>query len=101
MLFLARNAGKCCELPTNGPCFRRTRFTRLAAVGGDVEEVAEAVADEVEGEDREEDAGAGREDEPGGLLQVELRVLQHRAPGGGGVLHAETEKAEGGFDQDG
>ncbi len=69
--------------------------------GAGVEEVAEAVADEVEGEYAEGEGEGGEEHEVGGLEEVGAGVVEHGTPGGGGGLDAEAEKAEGGFGKDG
>src|SRR5262245_62145015 len=49
-----------------------------------VERIAEAVADQVHGEHRDEDREAGRDPVPGIVAQDEqlLRVVEHVAPGG-------------------
>ena len=66
-----------------------------------VEEVAEAVADEVEGEDAEGEGEGGEEHEVGGFEEVGAGVVEHGSPGWGGGLDAESEEAEGGFGEDG
>ncbi len=81
----------------------RQRLALLAfpAELGWVEEVAQAVAEEVEGEDAA-GHGQGREkDEVGRFEEVGAGGVEHGAPGGGGGLDAEAEEAEGGFGEDG
>jgi hypothetical protein len=70
-------------------------------VGAGVEEVAEAVAYEVEGEDAEGKSGGGEEDEVGGFEEVGAGVVEHGSPGRGGGLDAEAEEAQGGFGKHG
>ncbi len=66
-----------------------------------VQGVSEAVAEEVEGEDAEGDGEGGKEDEVGSFEEVGAGGIEHGAPGGGGRLDAEAEKAESGFGEDG
>ncbi len=66
-------------------------------MGAGIEEVSEAVANEVEGEDAEGEGGGGEEDEVGGVEEVGASVVEHGSPCGGGRLDAEAEEAEGGF----
>jgi hypothetical protein len=73
----------------------------LAKTGAGVEVVAEAVADEVKGEDAECDGSCRKEDEIGRFEEVGAGIVEHGSPRRGGRLHTEAEKAEGGFGEDG
>src|SRR5688500_15284577 len=66
-----------------------------------IDRVPEAVAEEVEGEDGDEDGHAGSE-EPGIVLEVIgiARSVQHDAPTRVGFLDAYIEKAEDDFAED-
>lgn len=70
------------------------------ALGG-VEQVSQAVAEEIEGEDTGGDGEGREEDEVGRLEKMGAGGVEHGAPGGGGGLDAEAEEAEGGFGEDG
>ena len=68
----------------------------------DVEGVADAVAEEHEGEDEEHDGQAGEEGEVGAVEEdVAVVFFDHGAPGGHGGLDADAEEAEAGFEEDG
>src|SRR5882672_932834 len=59
-----------------------------------VERVAEAVADEVDGEHRGQDGKAGEGDHPPGAQDEFARIGERRAPFRSGRLRAEPEEAE-------
>src|SRR5215208_3600169 len=69
----------------------------------DVEGVAEAVAEEVGGEDGEADRGAGGEPEPGlgGEGGGVAGLVEDGPPAGGGLGDAESEERQTGFGEDG
>ena len=69
----------------------------FADAGAGVEVVAEAVADEIEGEDAESEGDGGEEHQVRGFEHVGAGVVEHGSPGGSGGLDAEAEEAEGGF----
>ena len=87
----------------NGPeskqGFIAEAMLQLLALG--VNGVAEAVAEEVEGEDGDEDGAAGGE-EPWKIAEIfgVLGGVEHDAPTGVGFLDADVEKAEDDFAQD-
>ncbi len=62
----------------------------FADAGARVEVVAEAIADEVEGEDAEGEGEGGKEHEVGRLEEVRAGVVEHGSPGGGGGLDTEA-----------
>ncbi len=67
-----------------------------------VEPVAEAVAEEVEGEHGERDGEAGEQDHPGRrLVEIRARARQHQAPGRRRLSHAEPEERQARLEQDG
>src|SRR5262245_54244224 len=68
---------------------------------GRVEGIAQAVADEIEGERKDEDGGTGYEDQPGGAQEIGLALEDHHAPGRGGRLDAAAEEGQHGFEEDG
>src|SRR6185437_6926445 len=80
---------------------RKRSLESFADAGAGIEEIAEAVADEIEGEDAERDSGGREEDEVGRLEEVGAGVVEHGAPGGGRRLHTEAEKAERSLGEDG
>ena len=63
-----------------------------------IDGVAEAVADEIEGDDGEENENAGPED-PGMLIELDdvHGLVEHISPGGGGFHDAQAEDGKGGF----
>ena len=69
--------------------------------GAGVEPVAPGVAEEIEGEDGEENGKSGKDDHVRGVEEVAAGVVEHGAPAGKRSEDAETEKAEGGFGKDG
>src|SRR5437867_13257486 len=75
-------------------------FSLLFEAG--IEGVAQAVADEIDREHRQEDEHTGHDDHAARAVDVQeaLRVGEHVAPGCGGRLHAETEVGERGLDKD-
>src|SRR5690606_24722416 len=66
----------------------------LAAVRPGVERVAQAVAEEVEREDRDHDHGAGEDRDVRRAAQVAPPLVEHGAPLGRGRLRAQPEEAE-------
>src|SRR5688572_13424272 len=66
----------------------------LPVVAGGGDQVAEAVAGEVEGEDEEDDGETGEERHPGRVAQVALAGADVGAPGGRRRLGAEVEETE-------
>ena len=78
-------------------CGRLCGFLLLSA---DVEGVADAVAEEHEGEDEEHDGEAWEECEVGVVEEyVAVVFLHHGAPRGHGGLHADAEEAEACFEE--
>src|SRR5574341_1702657 len=65
-----------------------------------VQEVAQAVARQVEREGESEDGQAGPPGHPGGRFEELLGGVEHRAPARGGWLHAQPEEREDGFGDD-
>src|SRR5690606_10743415 len=74
---------------------------RRLAVQVRVEGVADAVAEEVEGEHGDEDRRAGRDRHPPGVLEKVLAEGEHLPPAWGRRLHAEAEEREGRLGEDG
>src|SRR5262245_39047773 len=68
---------------------------------GRVEGIAQAVADEIEGERKDEDRGTGYEHQPGRAQKVGLALEDHHAPGRGRRLDAAAEEGQHGFEEDG
>lgn len=66
-----------------------------------IEKVAQAVAQQVEGQRGEAQGQTGEGGRPPGLLQVILRVGDHGAPLRRGRLHSQAQEAEAGGGQDG
>ena len=84
----------------------REAFSLLALESGFdagtwVEVVAHGVSDEVEREDSEHDGSSGKQDEVRGVEKVGAGVVQHASPTGNRRRNTETEKAHGGFGEDG
>jgi len=67
----------------------------------DLEAIAHALAEQVEGENGEHDREPGKEREVGCHEDEGAGVVQHRPPGGGRRLHAEAEEAQRGLGDDG
>src|SRR5690348_3872855 len=65
-----------------------------------IERIPDRVAEDVGGEDRDEDHDAWEVDQPGGVIEVALGLGQHVAPAGGRRLDAQAEEVEGRLDQD-
>src|SRR5689334_12084522 len=65
-----------------------------------VECVPNRVAEDVRCQDGDEDHDAGEVDQPGGVVEVALRVGEHIAPAGGRRLDAQAEEVERRLDQD-
>src|ERR1051326_4758255 len=61
-----------------------------------VQHVAEAFAEEVEGQDRNQDGQAGEQGQPPGDVDVVLARGEHVVPGGRGRLHAQPQKRKRG-----
>src|SRR5688572_17739661 len=59
-----------------------------------VEDVAQAVAQQVEGEDGDHDGDAGEDGDPGGGLEIGAPLIQHVAPGRRGRLGGQPEVAQ-------
>src|SRR5262249_1393736 len=80
-----------------GPPPLRSIGARPARPGPEapVEDVAEAVAEQVHGEHRHHDGEAGKRGDPPRLAQVVAPLAQHAPPLGRGRRAAETEEAEG------
>src|SRR5262249_5905974 len=66
-----------------------------------IEEVAQAVTEQVEGKHRQTNGHAREQDHPG-RLAIEVRGIagEHQAPGGGRLGDAKPEEGEGGLEQD-
>lgn len=69
----------------------------VAHAGSGVKIVAQAVADEIEGEDAQCEGNSREEHQVGRLEEVRTGVVEHGSPGRSGRLDAEAEKAERGF----
>ena len=65
-----------------------------------IELVPQKVAKDVEAYYRDTDGEAGEDDHPGRGVYIGSVQADHRAPGGGGRLHAEAEERERCFEQD-
>ncbi len=79
---------------------RTGRRSRPYTLSG-VEEVPQAVAEQVEGEHGQADGDApGRGSAKGLTVKVRRVARQHQTPGGGRFLHAKTEERQRGFRQD-
>jgi len=63
--------------------------------------VAQAVAEEVDGQDRAQDEQARRDGQPGRDAEPGAGAVEQVAPGGNGRLDAEAEKAQRRFQHDG
>ena len=63
--------------------------------------VAQAVRDQVEGQDRQHDGDTGEDDRPGRGVDELKPFLQHAAPARNGGLFADSEKAQTGFGEQG
>src|SRR4026208_1864010 len=79
------------------------RYSRSSAAVplGRVEGIAQAVADEVEGEGEDQYGRARDEDEPGGAQEIGRALEDHHAPGGRGRLNAAAEEGQHGLEQHG
>src|SRR5204863_6624675 len=66
-----------------------------------IDGVAEAVADEIEGNHRQKNEDAGPED-PGMLIELDdvHGLVEHVSPGGGGLHDSQTENGKGRLAQD-
>ena len=74
------------------------RLVALSAQAG-VENIAQAIAEEVDGEHGKGNRSARGDGQHGRLLHELLSAgVEHVAPGGGGHAHAQAEEAECGFD---
>ncbi len=65
-----------------------------------VEDVAQAVAQQVEGEDGDHDRDAGEDRDPRRGFEIGAAFVEHVAPGRGGRLGREAQVAERGLDED-
>src|SRR5215472_14822758 len=94
----AENPRSCINLPQRCQAFTgRSERAQLR-----VERVAQRVAEEIEGEHGEADGEAGKDGHPRRRLrEVHRRAAEHEAPRRGGLLDAEPEKGERGFEEDG
>src|SRR5437773_2061540 len=68
--------------------------------GAGIERVAQSVADEVDGEHREEDRRSGKQCPMRGDVEIVLRVEQDAPPGGNVGREAEAEKRQRRFGND-
>src|SRR4051812_14629218 len=59
-----------------------------------IERVAQAVVEEVDGEEGQGDRDAGRDHEPGGVEEIAEGIVEHVAPSRCRDLHAEAEVGE-------
>src|SRR5262245_23525826 len=93
---MVSGAGSDCRaLWTMGAC-----FCMGSGLEAWIEIVAQAVAEQVEGEHREADGGAREQDHPRRLaIEVGGVAREHQAPGRGRLGHAEPEKGERGLQQ--
>src|SRR5690348_3327570 len=73
---------------------------RLAALRTRIEEVAQAVAEQVDGEDEDEQGDSRVDGEPAGAEDVLPPVREHRSERGVRRLHAEPEIAEARLEED-
>jgi oligopeptide/dipeptide ABC transporter ATP-binding protein len=93
-----------CHFPEDGLPSRREQSSPPASRRGDgsspprtgVEDVAEAVAQEVEPEDHQEQGQARPQHQEGVTAEVRPRLREHGPPLGGRRLHPEAEEGEGG-----
>src|SRR5436190_22445696 len=78
-----------------------SRWRYLGFVQAGIDGVAEAVADEIEGNHRQENEHAGPED-PGMLIELDdvHGLVEHVSPGWGGVHDSQTENGKGRLAQD-
>src|SRR5262245_16348728 len=89
-----------CPSPNPGGGEPRGPLRTLSRAQARVEGVAQAVAEEVGGDDDDHDRQAGEGGDPGRVEQVLAAVGDHEAPLGGGRLGAQAEEAERGGGQD-
>lgn len=66
-----------------------------------IEPVVQSIADDIEGHDRRHDGQAGEDDQMRCGHHVGAPAIEHLSPTGHRFLHAEAEKAQSGFGQNG
>src|SRR6266540_1447815 len=89
-----------CTLSTL-PIARGRQQPIAAAALPHIEDVAETVADEVDGQHRGREKHAGEQDDPEGQLHVGAPLRHDVAPGGDDGRRAGAEEGEIGLDEDG
>src|SRR5580658_3237655 len=69
--------------------------------GAWIEIIAQSIADEVEAQHGQHDGERGKQHQMRRVEQMSAAVVEHGSPGRGWRRDAETEKAHGGFGEDG
>src|SRR5256885_9787064 len=82
------------EIATQGYAAARTQSSRSGCADTGVQDVAEAVAQEVEPKHHQHDCHAWEDRQPGRQLHEPARGIQHPAPAWLGRLGAEPEEAQ-------
>src|SRR5205809_7717633 len=72
----------------------------LSALHAWVEQVPQAISQQIEAHHREENRQAGIDGEPWSLPQIVASGAEHRAPRGCGRLRAQAKERQAGFGQD-
>ena len=73
---------------------RQTIAHSAERVFGALSPTPQGIAKDVEAQDDEDYGKGGAEEHPGIASEIDLRLADHRAPFGGGRLHAQAQEAE-------